>query len=226
LNVRIPTIGCAVAAAASLALAPTAVAHVTLNPGEWEADGFGRFDIRVPTERDNAATTAVSVQLPENVISVSFQPKPGWKREIKMTKLDKPVEVFGEQVTERVASVTWSGGRIRPGEFDEFGMSIRVPNTPGKELVFPATQTYSSGEVVRWIGPEEADEPAPRVAVTAAAAEEEAAPAPAAEEPAAAAEEGESNTLEIVALAFGVAGLLTAIAALAMRRGRTRVPAA
>jgi uncharacterized protein HemX len=38
-------------------------------------------------------------------------------------------------------------------------------------------QTYSSGEVVRWIGDESADEPAPTVAVLAAATEEEEEPA-------------------------------------------------
>ena len=38
-----------------------------------------------------------------------------------MEKLDPPVELEGEMQTERVATVTWEGGKIAPGEFDEFG---------------------------------------------------------------------------------------------------------
>ena len=92
------------------------------------------------------------MQLPAGFFFVSFQPKPGWKRTITMEKLDPPVDVFGEQqITERVATVTWEGGKIAPGEFDEFGMSAKVP-AEETTLVFPATQTYSNGEVVHWIG--------------------------------------------------------------------------
>lgn len=70
----------------------------------------------------------------------------------------------GEEVTEAVDSVTWTGGSIEPGEFDEFGFSIRTPDDAG-ELEFPALQTYEGGEVVRWIGPADADEPAALVNV-------------------------------------------------------------
>ena len=34
---------------------------------------------------------------------------------------------------------------------------------PGDKLTFKALQTYDDGEIVRWIGPEDADEPAPTV---------------------------------------------------------------
>jgi uncharacterized protein YcnI len=164
MRVRAAPIAAAVAAA--LVLAPAAAAHVTLNPREWEADGFARFAIRVPNEREDAATTRVTLRFPEQILSASFQPIEGWRRTVKMARLDEPIEVEGERVTERIDTVTWSGGRIRPGEFEEFGVSFRTPNEPGTELAFPAVQTYSSGEVVRWIGPPDADEPAPRVAIT------------------------------------------------------------
>jgi periplasmic copper chaperone A len=109
---------------AALAMPAAAAAHVTINPGEWEAGGFARFALRVPNERDNADTTEVTVQFPENVISASFQPVPGWKRTIEMAQLDEPIEEEGEEpITERIASVTWSGGTVAPGEFQEFGVS-------------------------------------------------------------------------------------------------------
>jgi uncharacterized protein YcnI len=153
------------AIAAALLFASVAAAHVTLNPNEWEAGGFARFAVRVPNERENADTIEVTVRFPQSIISASFQPMPGWERSIEMEPLDQPVEEEGEQITEHIASVTWSGGKIAPGEFEEFGVSFRVPETPGEDLVFPSLQTYSNGEVVRWIGPPDSEEPAPIVTV-------------------------------------------------------------
>jgi len=204
----------------ALAVTPLAAAHVTVNPGEWEAGGFARFSVRVPNERPNADTIEVTVQFPESVISASFQPVPGWERTVEMVALDEPIEEEGEEpITERIGSVTWSGGTIAPGEFQEFGVSFQVPETPGENLVFPSLQTYSNGEIVRWIGPEDADTPAPIVAVTAPAEEEEAAAAPTSEEeaaPAASGSEGDDDSgLATVALILGIAGLAAGLAALA-----------
>jgi len=146
-------IGLAIVAA--LVAVPVAAAHVTLNPNEAAADSFARFDVRVPNERDDADTVSVTLELPAGLEFVSFQPKPGWTRTVEGT------------------TVTWAGGTIAPGEFDEFGLSARVPASAGTVLEFPALQEYSSGEVVRWIGPPDSDEPAPRVTLTAAAAGDE-----------------------------------------------------
>ena len=145
--------------AVALALATPALAHVTVQPTEAPTGAFFRFVVRVPNERPNADTTKVEVQFPDGLLSASFQPKEGWKRTVKMKKLAEPAELFGREITEVVDTVTWSGGRIRPGEFEEFGCSTRMPERPGS-LRFPALQTYSNGEVVRWIGPEESEEPA------------------------------------------------------------------
>ena len=61
---------------------------------------------------------------------------------------------------------------------------MQVPGKAGDTLTFKALQTYSNGEVVRWIGPEGSDNPAPTVSVTAAAGDAHTAaastPAPAA----------------------------------------------
>lgn len=202
---------------ATLVLAPAAAAHVTLNPREWEAGGFARFAVRVPNERGNASTTRVSLRFPEPILSAGFQPVEGWQRTVRMVELDEPIDVEGEQVTERIDTVTWSGGRIRPGEFQEFGVSFRTPEEPGTELAFPAVQTYSNGEVVRWIGPSDADEPAPIVTVTEAPPEAGEAATPAATPPQAEPDEG-GDALSIVALIAGVAGLAAGLTALLWRR--------
>jgi periplasmic copper chaperone A len=227
-RVRVRAAPIAVVVLAALVSAPVAAAHVTLNPREWEAEGFARFAVRVPNERDNADTVRVTMRFPDNVLSASFQPVEGWERTVKMAQLEEPIEIEGEQITEKIDTVTWSGGRIRPGEFQEFGVSFQVPNEPGSELAFPSIQRYSNGETVRWIGPEDADEPAPRVTVLEPAPEEGAAPAPTEEpaatataEPASAAsdeDDGGSDTLSIIALIVGIAGLAAGLAALLTRR--------
>ena len=220
------------AVVAALALAPAAAAHVTLQPSEAPAGGFTRLDVRVPNERDNAGTTKVVVQMPPGFLSVSTEPVPGWDAQLTMRQLDEPVEQFGEQVTEEVGRITFTAdgeaSAIQPGQFQDFGLSLAVPEgRPGTMLTFKALQTYSNGEVVRWIGPPDSEEPAPQVELTPA--EEEEAAAPAAEEPAAPAateEDDEGNGLAIAALIVGGAGLATGLAALFLSRRRTRVGAA
>ena len=187
------------AAGASLVLATAASAHVTLNPGNAPADSFSRFALRVPTEED-VPTVRVSIQLPAELEEVGFQPKPGWKR------------------TQNGRVVTWSGGEIGPGEFDEFGLSIHVPNTPGQTLTFPATQTYSNGEVVRWIGAPASDEPAPSLTIEAAESES---PTPTTTTEATESEE-DDDSRDTLALGFGIAGLAVGLLALVLTLVRRR----
>jgi periplasmic copper chaperone A len=143
-------------------VAGPASAHVTVQPNEAIVGSFSRFVVRVPTERPDASTTKVEVRFPP-LAFVSFEPKEGWKRDVKMVELDEPIEAFGQEITESVGSVTWTGGRIGPGEFDEFGFSARMPD--GEEtLVFEAVQTYSSGEVVKWTGEADSETPAAELA--------------------------------------------------------------
>jgi uncharacterized protein YcnI len=220
-----------IAVVAALLTVQAAAAHVTVNPNEWEAGGFARFAVRVPNERDNADTTEITLRFPQSIISASFQPVPGWERSIEMEPLDEPIEEEDEQITEHIASVTWTGGAIKPGEFEEFGISFRVPETPGEDLVFPAIQTYSNGEIVRWVGPPDAEAPAPIVTVLEPA-EEEAAGGVTGETTAAGEGEGsaaagssssddDGNGLAIVALIFGIAGLAAGLGALALAWNRS-----
>jgi uncharacterized protein YcnI len=214
--IRVPLL----AAAALLAVPAAASAHVTVKPGEARADSFTTLVVIVPNERDDASTVKVTVKFPEEITSVSFQPKPGWKRIVSSVKLDQPIADEGGQITERIDTVTWTsaGAKIGPGEFDEFGVSVHVPADEGATLEFPAVQTYSNGEVVRWIG---GDEPAPSLAVTAAEGDGHGggAETPAAEEPAAApadtAAADEDGNRATMALGVGAAGLIAGIAGLA-----------
>jgi periplasmic copper chaperone A len=202
---------------------------VTLQPEEVPASGFTRQDMRVPTERDNASTTKVAVRFPPGFTTVSTEPVPGWTAKVTRAKLAKPqVNDEGEKITDRVDTVRWTaaGGQgLGPGQFQDFGLSLAVPDKAGSALTFKAVQTYSSGEVVRWIGPPDSEEPAPQVQLTAAEEEGGGAAPAAAQEPASGegGDDGGSDTLSIIALIVGAAGLAAGLAALLRGRGRTRV---
>jgi uncharacterized protein YcnI len=204
-------------AGAVLVAAPAALAQVTVNPQEVPAGSVARFDIRVPNDRPDADIVKVTVRLPEGLDSVSFQPKPGWERTVTMVKLAEPVtNAEGRRVTERIDRVVWKGGTIAPGEFDQFGLSAKVPGKAGTVLAFPALQTYSNGDVVRWLGSPNADQPAPQL--TIGAAQDEAAPG--SEAPVTTAKDDGSGGRATLALVLALNGLAVALAALvvALRR--------
>ena len=176
--------------------------------------------VRVPNERDDAETTSVTVQFPENVLTARFQAHPSCEREVKKVALDQPVE----EITERIDTVTWTcDPPIASDGFDEFGLSFQVPEDaqPGDELLFPATQTYSSGEVVNWVDPDpEGDSPAPRITVVAPEEEAEASPAAqttteeTAAVPAVSEGDDDDDSMATLALIFGIAGLAAGLIAL------------
>jgi uncharacterized protein YcnI len=231
----------AVAATVALALPATAAAHVTIQPNTAPAGAFTRVDVRVPNERDDAGTTEVRLQLPPGFAEVSYEPRPGWTVTTKKVKLDQPVKTDeGFEITEGVSEITWKGdgnqGVIAPGQFVDFGLSLQMPDgKPGDKLTFKALQTYDDGDVVRWIGPEGADEPAPTVTLTeaaeesgghgvAASSEAEHSAAPAQNASAPASDDGGSDGLAIAALIVGALALVAALAALFVSR-RNRVHA-
>lgn len=142
----------ALALAAVLAVAIPASAHVTAQPPEQPAGGFTVVSIRVPSERPEA-TEKVEVQFPEGITSVRTKPVDGWTAEVKMEKLDEPIDDgHGGKVTEQVDTVTFSGGEVKDGEFQEFPLSFKLPEEGelGNMLFFPAIQTYAGGEEVAW----------------------------------------------------------------------------
>jgi periplasmic copper chaperone A len=230
------------AVAAALLAPAAAAAHVTVQPSTATAGGFTRLDVRVPNERDDTGTVKVDLKLPPGFPAASYESVPGWTVKVAKEKLAKPVKVDGFDVTEQVGRITWTGhgkqGVIGPGQFRDFGLSVAMPKgKPGSKLTFKALQTYQDGEVVRWIGPGDADEPAPTVTLTAGAAggghgapgqpaagddasTSAAAPARATDD------DSGSDGLAVTALVVGALGLLAGIAGLAAaRRARSATAA-
>ena len=205
------------AALAALVLTSAASGHVAVEPDQAPAGAFSREDVRVPNEQDSANTTKVDLLLPDGFAEASYQPVPGWRVKVSKSKLAQPVRNDeGEEISEQVKRVTWSGGKIAPGEFQDFPLSVQIPDEPGSTLTFKVVQTYDNGDVSRWIGPPDSDEPAAQVKVTPAQDEGTASTTPASSSSGGGGDS--SDTLAIVALIVGGLGLLAGSAALATRR--------
>lgn len=159
--------------AAALVCAGAAGAHVTANPNEGEAGGYFRTALRVGHGCKDSPTVAIRVKLPEGIVSVKAQAKPGWTVEIRKRKLDKPVDAgHGRMVDEAVDEVAWRGGPLAVEQFDEFGLLLKLPDGAGRTIWFPTVQECQSG-VHRWIEIPRPDqnwgdlaEPAPFVRLT------------------------------------------------------------
>ncbi|MFD3498624.1 YcnI family protein [Streptomyces sp. NPDC058676] len=175
---RLAAVG-AVAASAVVVLSSPAFAHVSVQPeGTAAKGGYAVVDFKVPNERDDASTTKLEVNFPTDhpIASVMPEPMAGWDIKVTRSKLDKPLELHGKQITEAVTKVTWTadGKGIEPGYFEKFPVSVGALPEDADELVFKAIQTYSNKEVVRWIeeqqkGAEEPENPAPVLTLSAAA---------------------------------------------------------
>lgn len=224
----------AVAVIALVAAAPAAGAHVTVQPGTAPQGGYMKIDVRVPNERDDAGTTSVEFNLPDDVPirSVRVEAVPGWEYEIEKRTLDEPIEAGeGDPVTEVVSTITWSGGLIKPGEFQDFPVSLGPLPEDVDSLTFPSIQTYENGEVVRWIdvaeeGAEEPEHPAPVLALTPAVEEGAATATTVADESAAPADDGDgSDGLAVAALVVGLLGLVVGGVALAKARSTSTADA-
>ncbi|SDE58767.1 Uncharacterized protein YcnI [Streptomyces griseoaurantiacus] len=158
----------ALAAAGVLAAAGIASAHVTVHPDSYAKGATdGVLTFRVPNEEDTASTTEVQVFLPTDhpVLGVLVSPRDGWSAKVTNTKLKTPVKTDDGTITDAVSEITWTGGKIDPGHYEDFDVAFgQLPEDTG-QLTFKTLQTYSDGKTVRWIeeaaqGDEEPENPA------------------------------------------------------------------
>jgi uncharacterized protein YcnI len=220
----------ALAAGLVVSGASAAFAHVTVNPSEAPQGGFAKLDFRVPNEKADASTNKVEIVFPEDAVIpfVSVQPVPGWTYTVVNRDLDEPVEAEGGEITSVVSQVTWTGGEIKPGEFQEFPVSLGPLPDDADQLEFKALQTYTDGETVRWIdateeGAPEPEHPAPVLTLTASTGDEHGGGSDEAAAPTDDGDDGDdsddsSNTLAIVALVVGGVGVILGGVALARPR--------
>lgn len=208
---------------AALLFAGPALAHVSVNPKEATQGGYAKVTFRVPNEKDNADTVKVEVNLPTDtpIASVSLKPQAGWTVQTEKSKLATPLKTHDGELTEAITKITWTAdanSAIKPGQFQEFDVSLG-PLPEADQIVFKALQTYSDGEVVRWIDEPssngaELEHPAPVLKLAKkSTAEPTVAPAVAADTDTASASGGDDSA-DGTAIGVGIAGLVLGLAGL------------
>lgn len=144
-------------AAALASLAAPTLAHPVFSQPEAVAGSHWAGELRIGHGCDGSPTTSIRVEMPEQLLVVRAQPKPGWELTIEREPLSEPVAGEGGRlITERVSAVTWTG-RLPDDQFDAFGLAARLSDTAGP-LAFAVIQTCETGQV-RWnetAGPDEA----------------------------------------------------------------------
>ncbi|HEV2344008.1 MAG TPA: YcnI family protein [Actinocrinis sp.] len=164
----------AIAAAVVTLAALPASAHVTITPDTaTQGGGDVQLTFRVPNEESGASTTQLQVAFPTDhpIASVLVEPIPGWSAKVTDTTLATPIHTDDGDISQVVSQITWSGGSIAPGQYGAFTVLLGQLPSNASQVVFKAVQTYSNGDVVRWIdlaqpGQPEPDHPAPVLALT------------------------------------------------------------
>lgn len=155
--------------AASVAFAgigPQAQAHVTLETQQAAVGHYYKAVLRVSHGCDGSDTTQLRVRIPEGVLAVKPQPKPGWTLDIKSGAYDHPQTLHGAQLDKGVRELSWKGD-LPDAYYDEFVfVAYLAPSlNTDKPLYFPVVQECKKG-VTRWIdtsGHSDADNPAPHL---------------------------------------------------------------
>lgn len=149
-----------------------ASAHISVLPAEAPAGSYYHGTFSVPHGCDGSATVAIRIKIPDGVLSVKPQMKPGWTVEIKKKPLAAPLPTMhGKTITETADEVSWRGGPLPDSLYDTFGIIMKLPETAAP-VYFPIVQECEKG-VHRWIeipvGAQKRDElrePAPMLRLT------------------------------------------------------------
>ena len=222
----------------TLALAGTAAAHITANPGEAPSDGYATLSFEVGHGCEESPTTQLRIKVPPSVPSATPGVHPLWDVATQEGKKDK-VELHGETITRGVSEVTFTAKQpLPPDRLDSVRLSVKLPaGQEGESVYFPTIQRCEKGQT-RWIqipaegeNPDELEDPAPAVVLTAAegghggagseAGQGAAQPAASVQAASVSSEDdGAPMWLAITALAVGALGLLAGIGGLMAGRRR------
>ena len=152
--------------------AGAASAHVSVTPSSTAAGSYSVLTFSVGHGCGTSPTTRLTVQLPEQILSVTPTVNPNWTIEKKMAQLESAVDDgHGGERTERVAEVVYTARTPLPdGMRDTIALQMPLPEKAGEKLVFPVIQTCEKGETA-WTqtyeeGQDEPESPAPFIETT------------------------------------------------------------
>jgi uncharacterized protein YcnI len=201
--------------------ASPASAHVTVTPSTTAAGAHAILQFSVGHGCGDSPTTKITIQIPAQITSVIPTRTALWTVEKQTEAVNPPtVDAHGNQIVQRVASVTYLAATPLPDGYREiFEIAVQLPETKGTKLTFPTIQTCAAGETA-WIevaqdgqNVEELALPAPGFVISE--------PADGGHHQTTASGSGRGNTLTFAALAAGLLGSVLGGAALFRQRRQT-----
>jgi uncharacterized protein YcnI len=145
---RVARAGAVVAVAGVVGLGSPAYAHVTVTPSTTAAGAHAVLAFSVAHGCEKSPTTAITVQIPPQITSVTPTRTALWEVTMKTERVDPPVvDAHGNRIVERVGTVTFRTDKPLPDGYREvFELAVQLPSSTGARLVFPTVQTCEKGE--------------------------------------------------------------------------------
>jgi uncharacterized protein YcnI len=137
-------------AAAVLAVATIAEAHVTVSPEQSRGGTVERYTVRVPTE-GQVTTVAIELEIPQDVTVTSVVVNGGFSYDAR-------------REGNRIVGITWRLD-IKPAEVGEFAFFARNPASG--QIAWKAHQRFADGTSADWTGVEGDRRPASVTKITA-----------------------------------------------------------
>jgi hypothetical protein len=212
------------AALAVGALAAPAGAHTEIAPEQAPAGSDTAFTMTLENERSDAGTVKVELFFPDGqLIPVLAVPDVGEWTGAPQGGAGGGPGTLGDPAP----GITWQRPTGSPGDDPELKFTLRLPDRTGT-ISMAVLQTYSNGDVDRWIEPwpagaPEPDRPAPRIEVTAAGGSSTSEPSSSttvspSSTTAPSQDDGASSAVWIAAIAGGVAAVVAFVVIRARRR--------
>ena len=141
----------------------TANAHVSLDVGEAAVGKSYKAVLKVGHGCAGEATTAIRVRLPSELSAARPQPKAGWTLALKNGDAHA---AGGHHHAAPVQEISWSGGPLPDGWYDEFVFVAAIPADAKPGPVYLPVVQQCGDAAARWIelpgaSGEEPGEPAP-----------------------------------------------------------------
>lgn len=148
----ISTAAITVAVGATLALAAplSASAHVGAGASSTAAGSYTIVTLSVPHGCEASPTTKITIDIPDDILSVTPTVNPNWT----ISRTTEPLETAVEDQTERTSQVSYTaiGAGLPADQRDTFELSLRLPDgEEGDRVEFPVTQDCAEGQTL-WTG--------------------------------------------------------------------------
>ncbi|MBE7733384.1 copper chaperone PCu(A)C [Devosia faecipullorum] len=162
--------GAALTATLLAALSAPAMAHSSFLVQEAEIGASFRAALRVPHGCGAEATHTIRIQIPEGFYAVKPMPKAGWTLETLTGPYQHIYRNHGEEVSQGVTEIIWSGGDLASDFYDEFVFVGTFADRlePG-DMYFPAIQECANGQEAWTDIGGNGEMPAPKVRLVAGA---------------------------------------------------------